>query len=392
MTVNNSPRLAADVLSEWDYSRNPSVSDPSVLAAYSWKRYWWKCAKGHSYESAAAHRTRGRGCPFCSGQSVLAGFNDFGTLMPHLAHEWSDANPIAVSEVTAWTDYKAHWICPVGHEFQMQVKRRSRGLGCQYCSGYLVLSGFNDLLSQHPIIAAELIGTDPATITSGTHTLRNWKCRIGHQWRTSAKTRVSGSGCPVCSNNKVLPGFNDLASTSPELMCEWNFELNDILPTEVTSGSGKKAHWTCVLGHKWKARIYSRRIRGCPRCALAGTSRIELEMFDRLKFELPLARHRVKVAPSNSPRGFEVDVLAENLVVEYDGSYFHADSTAKDLAKTNDLIADGFWVARIREENCTRLPFLEIEHPHLLQISFRFGGDISHATTQITDWFQKGRL
>ena len=54
----------------------------------------------------------------------------------------------------------------------------------------------------------------------------------------------------------------------PELIVQWDFEKNTILPTEVTTGSHKKVWWKCKLGHSWEARIDSR-INGasCPYCA-----------------------------------------------------------------------------------------------------------------------------
>ena len=44
----------------------------------------------------------------------------------------------------------------------------------------------------------------------------------------------------------------------PELIVQWDFEKNTLLPTEVTTGSHKKVWWKCKLGHSWEARIDSR--------------------------------------------------------------------------------------------------------------------------------------
>ena len=37
-------------------------------------------------------RSDGSKCPYCSGYILLKGFNDFATLYPQLAEEWSDRN------------------------------------------------------------------------------------------------------------------------------------------------------------------------------------------------------------------------------------------------------------------------------------------------------------
>jgi len=63
-----------------------------------------------------------------------------------------------------------------------------------------------------------------------------------------------------------------LIDTNPELIKEWNWNLNkleDLDPTNLTHGSGKKANWICKKGHTWKARIYSRTglKTHCPYCS-----------------------------------------------------------------------------------------------------------------------------
>lgn len=47
-------------------------------------------------------------------------------------------------------------------------------------------------------------------------------------------TGAEGGGCPYCAGRKVLPGFNDLASKSPDVAAQWNPALNGGL----TPGNG----------------------------------------------------------------------------------------------------------------------------------------------------------
>ena len=63
--------------------------------------------------------------------------------------------------------------------------------------------------------------------------------------------RTKGSGCPVCGGKQGLPGFNDLATTNPELVSQadgWD-------PTTVTAGTERKRAWRCDRGHRWEARV-----------------------------------------------------------------------------------------------------------------------------------------
>ena len=48
-------------------------------------------------------------------------------------------------------------------------------------------------------------------ITVGSHKKIWWKCSLSHEWMAAVKNRHNGSGCPYCSNRKVLKGTNDLA-------------------------------------------------------------------------------------------------------------------------------------------------------------------------------------
>ena len=65
----------------------------------------------------------------------------------------------------------------------------------------------------------------PNTLTYGSSKKVSWICSKGHKWVTSIYHRTSrGSNCPYCSNKKILPGYNDLQSQRPDLMCEWNYE------------------------------------------------------------------------------------------------------------------------------------------------------------------------
>ena len=53
-----------------------------------------------------------------------------------------------------------------------------------------------------------------------------WRCEKGHEWQASPNARSKGEGCPYCSNKKVLVGYNDLATTDPEIAKQWNYEKN----------------------------------------------------------------------------------------------------------------------------------------------------------------------
>lgn len=132
----------------------------------------------------------------------------------------------------------------------------------------------NSLQNRFPDIVGEWDYSKNAPLTPDMFMTRSnrmvwWKCSLGHGWKATIDARTRGTGCPYCSNNKILKGFNDLTSKRSDLMKEWDFELNtDIDPTTISAGSGKKVWWKCVAGHSWKVEVSSRnKGHGCPYCA-----------------------------------------------------------------------------------------------------------------------------
>ena len=239
--------------------------DPTTVSAGSGRKVRWKCAHKHTWDAPVSVRSKGHGCPVCSGLTAFAGFNDLATTNPELAAQADGWDP---TTLTAGSNKKVRWRCQQGHTWSTAIeKRNNRGDGCPVCSGNQILVGFNDLATTNPVLASQADGWDPTTVIAGTGQKLNWICVEGHQWRAVVASRSSGVGCPVCSGNSVLIGFNDLATTHPELAAQadgWD-------PTTVSRGSDKKVGWKCEAQHKWKATIGSRsRGYGCPTCAQSG--------------------------------------------------------------------------------------------------------------------------
>jgi hypothetical protein len=131
-----------------------------------------------------------------------------------------------------------------------------------------LLVGFNDLKSTHPQIADELVGIDATSVSKGSNRRVTWRCSNAHEWVSTPNQRTSGYGCPFCSGRRVWPGFNDLATTHPNLA----LELLNLDPTSINQGSVKKVWWKCSVGHKWLATPNNRAgsNSGCPSCFISG--------------------------------------------------------------------------------------------------------------------------
>ena len=237
--------------------------DPSKVTPGSGQKLPWKCKRGHQWEAIVGNRTKRNGsCPYCSGKKAIKGETDLATLFPELAKQ---ANGWDTSEITPGSGQKLSWKCPQNHIWSAVVGTRTKGIGCPYCSGFYAIKGETDLVTTHPEIAAEADGWDPRTVKAGSSGKKFlWKCKLGHGYMADVASRtLTGNGCPICSGHKVLMGFNDLATTHPDIAKE----LLDGDPTTITKGSDKKFSWSCEKGHEYKAKVLARtRGGGCAVC------------------------------------------------------------------------------------------------------------------------------
>ena len=56
--------LFPEIAKEWDYEKNGDLK-PTDVTKGSDKKVWWKCEKGHSWETSVCNRTKGTNCPIC---------------------------------------------------------------------------------------------------------------------------------------------------------------------------------------------------------------------------------------------------------------------------------------------------------------------------------------
>jgi hypothetical protein len=105
-------------------------------------------------------------------------------------------------------------------------------------------------------------------LTLGSSKIAWWKCDKGHSYDAKIKRKnYEKIICPICSNHRVLKGYNDLATTNPELLKEWDFTKNTISPYEITAGAEKMIWWICPKEHSYQSYAFNRkRGVGCPIC------------------------------------------------------------------------------------------------------------------------------
>ena len=265
--------LNPELAKEWHPTKNGKLK-PSELTIKSGKRAWWRCENGHEWESSIANRSRGNGCPYCSGQRAIKGETDLATLNPELAKEWNFTKNgnLKPNDVKAMSNKKVWWKCENCHEWESNIDNRTKGNGCPYCSGHRAIKGETDLATLNPELAKEWNPTKNGKLKPSEITIKSskkvwWECENSHEWQSTVANR-SKAGCPYCSGKRAIKGETDLETLNPELAREWHHTKNGKLkPCELTEKSGKRVWWRCKNGHEWRAMVYSRSIGcGCPEC------------------------------------------------------------------------------------------------------------------------------
>lgn len=277
--------LRPDLIGRWDYEKNGTIT-PEMVSLGTKMKYYWKCRIcNRSYLAPPNRIANGSACSKHF-DIYKAGQNDFETRHPDLLKYWDyEKNDVLPCEVFGGGERIIYWLCDKGHSYRKSIQKRVAGEACPFCAGKSVLEGFNDLASQFADIAdtwnfKKNKGLLPTQITPHSNKKYWWKCKLGHEWESTASNRVAGKGCPYCASIKVLAGFNDLKTRFPEIAQEWNYNLNDQLPEEFLPYSHKKVWWKCKDGHEWQA-VISNRTGGNTSCPICYAKRLKMTSKDK---------------------------------------------------------------------------------------------------------------
>jgi very-short-patch-repair endonuclease len=262
--------LFPKISEEWHPTLNEPVL-PEFFSPGSNKKVWWICSKDkkHQWETQINHRClKNSGCPICSNKKIIES-NSLSSLNPELAKEWHPTKngKLTPNDVGVGSNKKIWWKCNKGedHEWKTSVTHRSdRGNGCPICNNKKIILS-NSLAVLNPELANEWHpekngALTPFDVGIGSNKSAWWKCPKGddHVWKAIIVSRQRGSGCPICSNQKIVES-NSLATTNPELALEWHPTKNgELTAYDVSIGSSKIVWWTNNYGHDWQEKIHQR--------------------------------------------------------------------------------------------------------------------------------------
>jgi hypothetical protein len=369
------------VLDCWDHDRNDtSVWETVTVRAH--REAHWKCPDcGLCFTRKISDMIGPRACPDCEPKRRAAWETEYARYkvtpvahVPELLTAWADeADP---ATVTVADGQLRRFRCPQGHHPKLSPLTFLQS-GCHLCRG-----------NETRRTRLEDIQIDPSAhgmnreIAAQWHPTRNGKIRLetvapgsrrnlwwrdpecGHEWQETPANREKGRRlrCPECRT--IL---DSLAYHYPEIAAEWSAS-NPSTAWQVRP-SGQTAFspsWVCAnnVDHTWQAQLTSRAAgAGCPECRETGKSKIELKHHAaaQVAFGHAVSGQAVTSDAFRRRARWLVDITADlpngqKIVIEYDGSYWHADKAEIDTAKSLDLLAAGYVVARLREHPLPPLP------------------------------------
>ena len=120
---------------EWSEKNLPLT--PDAVNEKSTKNVWWKCNTcGYEWKAVVKARVKGGMCPVCAERAVLQGYNDLGTIDPHLLSEWDyeKNSKWTPSNVSRNSMKVVWWKCGAGHSYRAKITDRTiEQKGCPQC-------------------------------------------------------------------------------------------------------------------------------------------------------------------------------------------------------------------------------------------------------------------
>lgn len=254
---------------EWDVRNEYS---PSVYAAGSGKKVWWRCSVcGNVWLAEIRSRNNGRGCPCCSRGMHVSKFE------------------IRVySEIKQYFNDAVHGDKINGIEIDVYIP--SRSIGIEVDGNYWhqdVLKDFrkNEKLKKMGVTLIRLREDLPTICDLDIVYSKNDDKDVVLK-KLLVRLGIDNTLKGEKLYNEMMVGFRRvstdrmLSNTNPDLCLEWSKKNLPLMPNHVSKGSMDSVWWICSNGHEWKARIDSRVAgNGCPKCAgKTGMKLSELEI------------------------------------------------------------------------------------------------------------------
>ena len=263
--INDLQTINPNLAKEWNYEKN-GVLKPEFFTAHSNKKVWWKCSKGHEWQTTIRNRNGGgNGCPVCNSERHTS-FPEYA-LVYYLRKYGLEAIHL----------YKAR-----GYELDIYIP--SKRIAIEY-DGYLWHKSRTkqDLAKNYRCVKEGIKlyrireGLPPLNDSSVDYIVQKYQTDLSEILQkclseiigTDIDVDIKRDAIAIENLREYVEKEASFLLSSPEAAKEWNYEKNGKLkPESFTANSNKKVWWKCSKGHKWQAIIANRNKGiGCPYCS-----------------------------------------------------------------------------------------------------------------------------
>ena len=257
-----------------DWKCRSCTADAAYKTPGSNKKVWWQCVKGHEWKTEVAHRTSGRRCPVCYGESKTS-FPE-QAIFYYLKKALNVINRYKLNNITEIDIYIPD--LQIGIEYDGAYYHKGKDAEDREKRKNAILKDNNIMLIRIKEIETLLENTDTTiytkiyqndddllstikTLISYINKIRNLELNIDINIRRDRNDIYN----QYINSEKE----KSLLVVNPIVAAEWHPTKNGkLLPEHVTPSSNKKVWWICKEGHEWEAVINSRNKGiGCPYCA-----------------------------------------------------------------------------------------------------------------------------
>jgi len=399
----------------WDFDKNA----PELWTAATertMRSASWKCPEcGLHFEARIRDMYGTPECPDCGARDrerrraecELARVTPISGV-PELVARWADEESPDVAMLGGLR--LRRFLCEYGHYARVSPHSYLTS-GCPSCRGQATRQANieRDSAMTDAERAAELQANEPASLW---HPTRNaprtfgdlrgrhavwgpawWLApECGHEWEAPPSDFALPQRLRCLKCRSIL---DSLAWHFPDLAAEWSPD-NPLNAWHVRPSGSLTfiPEWICSTdpAHRWRIAA-TVRVHGstCPLCRESGKSIVELRYFDALRSAFGEAFSGLAMRSEAFARRSvwvpDVTVQLEGgrtLLIEYDGSYWHAGKVDIDLEKSRDLLAAGALVVRLREYP---LPSLGLDSRDYLELPVSpTATDLDATVLAIREW------
>ena len=390
VSVKTAKVLLADsddpALQWWDHERNDEKTFRTVTLRAT-RSCHWICPKCRlSFSAKVLDMTAGRhSCPDCLAVRHAEWEAEYKRWkvtpisdVPELAAAWADESDPRT--VMVGTGTLRRFRCPAGHHPRISALSFLQS-GCPSCRGAETRKNQKNWLAETlPEIASQWHPTRNGKLTpsnvvwDSTRTIW-WQAECcGFEWQETPRSRdkYDRLHCPRC---RTILG--SLAWQDPGLAAEWSpsnpLSAWNVRPNAATAFVPE---WICATNpeHVWQSPLASRSNGSeCPECKVMGKSKVELAHHAAAMSVFTGVRSGTTLRSANFSRrkswSADISLIFNEMtvVIEYDGAYWHMPpaKVLVDTSKSEDLLAAGYVVVRLREDD---LPPLPVTHQHYGEI------------------------